>query len=125
MFTISVCCERANLRSIARCYYIPYAIVKTVKPNANETPRRPIPSSGNPADKTALPHPPKTSQNVPIPSAINFFIYLLCVSKTARKKTIKSKCKFFLEGSHYFCEMAISLDEISYYLDGFFRIDEI
>ena len=34
----------------------------------------PIPNSGNPAAKIALPQPPKTSQKVPKNSANNFFI---------------------------------------------------
>src|SRR5947207_3426110 len=48
-----------------------YAIVSTVSPNASDTPSRPIPTLGNAADRTALPHPPNTSQNVPINSAID------------------------------------------------------
>src|SRR5881394_3988939 len=46
-----------------------YAIVSTVKPNANDTPSRPIPTLGKEAASTALPQPPNTSQNVPIDSA--------------------------------------------------------
>jgi hypothetical protein len=49
------------------------AIVNTVKPNASETPTKPMPNSGYPAAKTALPQPPKTNQNVPINSALSFF----------------------------------------------------
>jgi hypothetical protein len=45
------------------------AIVNTVKPNASATPSKPIPTSGNAADNTALPHPPNTNQNVPMNSA--------------------------------------------------------
>jgi hypothetical protein len=41
-------------------------MVSTVRPKASETPTNPIPSSGKPAASTALPQPPKTSQNVPI-----------------------------------------------------------
>ena len=41
------------------------AIVSTVKPNARDTPSKPIPTFGNAAARTALPHPPNTSQNVP------------------------------------------------------------
>lgn len=37
-----------------------------------ETPTNPMPNSGYPAAKTALPHPPNTSQKVPINSANNF-----------------------------------------------------
>src|SRR5271163_3080385 len=47
------------------------AIVKRVRPKANATPRKPIPTLGKPAAKMALPHPPKTSQKVPINSAAN------------------------------------------------------
>jgi hypothetical protein len=50
------------------------AIVSTVRPNASATPAKPIPSSGKPAAKIALPQPPKTSQNVPKNSANNFLI---------------------------------------------------
>src|SRR6187402_2503772 len=50
------------------------AIVSTVRPNANETPSRPIPTSGKAAAKTALPHPPRTSQNVPKVSAAYLFM---------------------------------------------------
>ena len=44
-------------------------MVSTVNPNANDTPSRPIPTFGNAAASTALPHPPNTSQNVPSISA--------------------------------------------------------
>ena len=50
-----------------------YAIVRTVRPKASETPSRPMPTSGNAAASTALPQPPKTSQNVPINSAATTF----------------------------------------------------
>ena len=39
-----------------------YAMVKTVKPNANATPANPIPNSGYAAEKMALTQPPNTSQ---------------------------------------------------------------
>jgi len=45
------------------------AIVRTVSPKARETPKRPIPTPGKAAAITALPHPPRTSQNVPKNSA--------------------------------------------------------
>ncbi len=48
---------------------IAYAIVSTVSPNASDTPNRPIPTFGNPAESTALPQPPKTNQKVPNSSA--------------------------------------------------------
>src|SRR6516225_3280246 len=44
-------------------------MVSTVRPNASETPSKPIPTCGNAADSTALPQPPRTSQNVPNDSA--------------------------------------------------------
>ena len=51
-----------------------YAIVSTVRPNANDTPSRPMPTCGKPAAITALPQPPKVNQNVPIASAASFRI---------------------------------------------------
>ena len=53
---------------------IAYAIVRTVSPNASATPSSPMPTCGNAADSTALPQPPKTSQNVPMASAIARFL---------------------------------------------------
>src|SRR5258708_18776601 len=47
-------------------------MVTTVSPKASETPRRPIPTWGNAAGRTALPHPPRTNQNVPMNSAPSF-----------------------------------------------------
>jgi hypothetical protein len=47
-------------------------MVKTVRPNASDTPKNPIPNSGNAEDITALPQPPKTNQKVPINSAVSF-----------------------------------------------------
>src|SRR5882672_2852630 len=44
-------------------------MVSTVRPNATATPCSPIPRSGKAADRTALPQPPSTSQNVPRNSA--------------------------------------------------------
>src|SRR6266498_824392 len=44
-------------------------MVRTVRPNASDTPTKPMPSPGNPAARTALPHPPNTSQKVPNNSA--------------------------------------------------------
>ena len=41
------------------------AIVRSVSPKARATPTNPMPSCGKPAAKTALPHPPSTSQKVP------------------------------------------------------------
>src|SRR4029077_14851008 len=49
-------------------------MVNTVRPNASATPSRPMPTFGNPAARTALPHPPRTSQNVPRNSTLYCFI---------------------------------------------------
>src|SRR4051794_10873198 len=53
-----------------------YAPDNTVRPKARDTPSRPIPTSGNAAASTALPQPPRTSQNVPIASATYFFAFI-------------------------------------------------
>src|SRR6202030_238298 len=63
---------------------IAYAMVSSVSPKAKATPVKPIPSLEKPAASTALPHPTKTSQNVPMNSAPTrrdrlIFIYLLYV----------------------------------------------
>src|SRR5262245_36981451 len=55
-----------------------YAMVSTVSPNANATPRNPIPRVGNPAASTALPHPPSTSHNVPTNSAATLLDSGIC-----------------------------------------------
>src|SRR4029077_6367721 len=44
-------------------------MVSTVRPKASATPKSPMPTFGNAAASTALPHPPNTSQKVPINSA--------------------------------------------------------
>jgi hypothetical protein len=49
------------------------AMVNTVSPKAKATPANPIPRPGKAAAKTALPQPPKTSQNVPMNSAKDLF----------------------------------------------------
>ena len=41
------------------------AMVRTVNPNASETPTNPMPSPGKAAARTALPQPPSTNQKVP------------------------------------------------------------
>src|ERR1700733_294593 len=61
--------ETAGLRWQPEMCPMAYAMVSTVRPKANETPSRPIPTLGKPAARTALPQPPKTSQNVPKSSA--------------------------------------------------------
>src|ERR1700691_5759969 len=49
-----------------------YAMATIVTPKARATPRRPIPTCGNAAARTALPQPPRTSQKVPMNSAASF-----------------------------------------------------
>src|SRR6185369_1581150 len=49
-------------------------MVRTVRPNARATPSSPIPTSGNAAASTALPHPPNTSQKVPMNTAASFLM---------------------------------------------------
>src|SRR3954451_16913209 len=44
-------------------------MVTTVRPKARATPRNPMPTFGTPEARTAAPHPPKTSTNVPRNSA--------------------------------------------------------
>lgn len=44
------------------------AMVSTIRPKASETPINPMPTTGNAAAGTALPQPPRRSQNVPIGS---------------------------------------------------------
>ena len=56
------------------------AMVNTVRPNASATPIRPMPTFGNAAARTALPHPPRTSQNVPRNSALYCFISFISSS---------------------------------------------
>ena len=51
-----------------------YAMVRTVSPKASATPTNPIPRLGNAAANTALPQPPKTSQNVPRHSAVALLV---------------------------------------------------
>ena len=46
-------------------------MVSTVNPKAKLTPSKPMPTAGNAAARTALPHPPKTSQKVPMNSAVS------------------------------------------------------
>src|SRR5436190_19557262 len=57
--------DTAGLRWQPEIGPIAYAIVRTVKPKASETPSQPT----WPPASTAVPHPPSTSQNVPIASA--------------------------------------------------------
>src|SRR5436189_45147 len=54
-------------------------MVRTVSPNAKDTPSSPMPTLGKAAAKTALPQPPKTSQKVPIASAVQrLLIFMGC-----------------------------------------------
>src|SRR5580765_3885405 len=59
---------------------IPYAMVSTVRPKANATPRNPIPRLGKAAASTALPQPPRTNQKVPMNSARARFAIGMCAS---------------------------------------------
>ena len=59
----------AGFRWQPEMWPIAVAIESTVRPKASDTPRKPMPRSGYAAAKTALPQPPRTSQNVPIASA--------------------------------------------------------
>src|SRR5262249_4793611 len=65
-----------------------YAIVSTVRPNARDTPSRPMPTFGNAAASTALPQPPKTSQKVPSASAARRFPSDMTSSFDARDETL-------------------------------------
>ena len=71
------------------------AIVSNDKPKAKETPTNPIPKSGYPAAKMALPQPPNTSQKVPKNSANNFFIIL----KRLDFKSMTRKLKKVTQGN--------------------------
>src|SRR4051812_9654666 len=51
-------------------------MVSTVRPKASDTPNSPMPTCGKPAAITALPQPPKVSQNVPIASAAYFLPFM-------------------------------------------------
>src|SRR5580765_7986674 len=61
--------ETAGFRWQPEMWPTAYAMVRTVKPKARETPWRPMPTLGKAAAKTALPHPPNTNHKVPINSA--------------------------------------------------------
>jgi hypothetical protein len=71
--------ETAGFRWQPEIWPIAYAIVRTVNPKASETPSKPMPRLGNAAANTALPHPPRTSQNVPKNSALYCFIFFSLV----------------------------------------------
>src|SRR6185312_15529317 len=59
-------------------------MVRTVSPKASATPTSPIPTSGNLAAITALPHPAKVSQNVPIASARYLWILSLYIGSSSQ-----------------------------------------
>src|SRR5215510_11791411 len=61
----------AGLKCPPETWPTAYAIVSTDKPNAKETPSRPMPTAGKAAASTALPQPPITSQSVPRNSAVS------------------------------------------------------
>src|ERR1700722_12894593 len=61
--------ETAGVRGQPETCAMAYAIVSTVSPNASDTPSSPMPTDGKAAAMTALPHPAKTSQKVPMNSA--------------------------------------------------------
>ena len=89
--------ETAGFRWYPEMWLMAYAIVTTVKPNARDTPRKPIPNWGKAPASTALPQPPKTGQNVPINSAHALFesdIWnlpeLLCYVKCSGQNRIAS-----------------------------------
>src|SRR5882757_893320 len=71
------------------------AIVSTVRPKASDTPTKPMPSSGKAAANTADPHPPNTSQAVPMNSATSLRVMprpSLCVPQAkARRVTVGSR----------------------------------
>ncbi|PYQ24332.1 MAG: sodium:proton antiporter [Acidobacteria bacterium] len=54
-----------------------YAMVRTVRPKASATPSRPMPTWGKAAARTALPHPPSTSQAVPMNSAAALLVMVI------------------------------------------------
>src|SRR6516164_556161 len=58
-------------------------MVTTLRPNARDTPSRPIPTCGNPAAITALPQPANVSQKVPIASAAYFLVSIMGVTPDA------------------------------------------
>ena len=74
-----------------------YAIVSTVNPNARATPTKPIPRFGNAAASTALPHPPRTNQNVPMNSATVFFpiTFLPSLAMHVRPTTASQPTRLF------------------------------
>src|SRR5579862_4399032 len=65
--------ETAGLRWQPEIWPMAKAMVSTVSPKARATPAKPIPRPGKAAASTALPQPPKTSQDVPMNSAKSLF----------------------------------------------------
>src|SRR6478736_3353835 len=72
-------------------------MVITVSPNASETPSRPMPTLGKPAESTALPQPPNTSQNVPNNSAnmrrFSDMMVLGCGERRAKGRITRSRAR--------------------------------
>src|SRR5581483_7247155 len=73
-------------------------MVRTVNPKAKATPNSPMPTFGNAAARTALPHPPKTSQNVPMNSAVALLL-----------KGIKNLLVYRDGGTHLRCKRPLIL----------------
>src|SRR5688572_21323841 len=65
-------------------------MVSTLRPKASETPRRPMPTSGKPAAMTALPHPAKVSQKVPIASAEHLRRSMVALPSEAVRKILRA-----------------------------------
>src|SRR5215213_5485878 len=70
-------------------------MVSTERPKANETPRRPMPTSGKAAANTALPQPPRTNQSVPRNSAV-----ILCESENSSIAFTPPKVSSFGSEAH-------------------------
>src|SRR4051794_40479939 len=77
-------------------------MVSTVKPNANATPRKPIPRPGKPAASTAAPQPPSTSQNVPKNSAttrLEISLSIDVLPKLTKQILLVEKSEYNLHGN--------------------------
>jgi len=69
-----------------------YAIVRTVRPKASETPSNLIPTCRNPAAMTtAEPQPANASPNVPTASAIYLLIWFIGCSSPFAQEHAKTK----------------------------------
>src|SRR5215472_18957747 len=76
-----------------------YAIVSTVRPNASATPAKPIPRLGKAAARTALPHPPNTSQKVPSNSARDLLVKDTCIAHLRDRRTSASPAQVSREAA--------------------------